>query len=217
VSQVFPPPSPLKVCNRFIDPGALVSFTGKTILIKNQKSIQLIAAIGLISGAVFGMTGSFVSSVSLRSLAWGIDGISLVVATALLTVFYFRKGSDITASGFLVFAIGQSLVLSSSGPALDTNVFIFGAGAGLWSTSLFLISSQKTYPVILRFTGAVAAILFAIVAVQVFMNQAINAGSKPFPFYAFPFFAFTILGWAWMLGKKAVGPGEGDQAAKTLV
>jgi len=168
----------------------------------NSKSTRIIAATGLIAGAIFGMAGSFVQSASLRGLAWGIDGIGLILATGLLTIFYFRKEQDMTAAGFLIFAVGQGLVLASSGIDLDANVSLFGAGAGLWATSLFVISFQKTFSVFIRCAGILAAVLFSVVAVQIFTNQPLNPLSQPLPFFAYPVFVITILGWAWTLLKK---------------
>ena len=170
----------------------------------NQKSAHVIAATGLIAGAVFGMTGSFVSSASLRTLAWGIDGIGLIVASSLLTIYYFRQASDMTAAGFLIFAIGQGLILASSGTDINATISIFGAGTGLWAAALLVISLQKTYPVFIRCTGVLAAVLFAIVAVENFTGNPANALSKPLPFFAYPALVITILGWAWTIGKQAL-------------
>ena len=63
------------------------------------------------------MAGTFAPSASLRGLAWGIDGLSLVTAGALLTLVFYRKGDDLVASGFLVFTVGESMILS--GAAMD--------------------------------------------------------------------------------------------------
>ena len=145
------------------------------------------------------MVGSFVTSPSMRGLAWGIDGIGLVLATALLTTYYFRKGSDSTAAGFLIFAIGQGLILSSSGDNLDAGITTFGAGTALWATALIVISFQKTYPLLIRCSGLITAILFSITAIKIFTGDTVNALSKPLPFYAYPLFVITIFGWAWTL------------------
>ena len=51
---------------------------------------DLIPPFGLVVGALLGMAGTFVPSASLRGLAWGLDGISLIVASAILTVPYFQ-------------------------------------------------------------------------------------------------------------------------------
>ena len=168
----------------------------------NEKLITLTASIGLIIGGIFGMAGSMVTPASVRGLAWGIDGLGLILATALLTFYYFRKGQDMTAAGFLVFAIGESLILSCSGIELNSDLSSFAAGTGLWALSLFLVSFQNTFPLLIRGTGVIAAILFSIVAFQIFTGHPVNALTKPLPFFAYPVFVITIFGWAWTLLKK---------------
>ena len=174
----------------------------------NERLTKITASIGLIVGGVFGMVGSFVPSASLRSLAWGIDGVGLILATSILTIYYFRRGLDITAAGFLIFAIGESLILSSSGIRLNEDVSSFGAGCSLWATSLFVISSQKTYPVLIRCTGFLAAVLFSVVAVQIFMDYPLDALTKPLPFFAYPIFVITIFGWIWTLLREHARSGN---------
>lgn len=75
---------------------------------------RLMAPSGLLIGAALGMAGTFVPSASLRGLLWGLDGIALIVATALLTIHHFRRGNDVVAAGFLVFVAGETLILSGS-------------------------------------------------------------------------------------------------------
>ncbi len=58
----------------------------------NEARPSPVAPICLIAGAVLGLGGSFAPSASLRGLAWGIDGIALVVAAALLAVHLLRRG-----------------------------------------------------------------------------------------------------------------------------
>jgi hypothetical protein len=168
----------------------------------NERSIKIIAATGLMLGGIFGMVGSFVSPASLRCLAWGSDGVGIIVASALLSINYFRKGLDMTAAGFLIFALGESLILSSCGIDLDANLSSFGAGTSLWAASLFVISFQKTYPLFIRFTGLLTAVLFSVVAVQIFKGSHLNGLTKPLPFYAYPFFVITIFGWVWTLLRE---------------
>jgi len=166
-----------------------------------EKLTKIIASTGLFIGGIFGIAGSFASSDSLRSLCWGLDGIGLIVAGALLVVYYFRKGPDGAAVGFLIFTIGEALILSSSAINLDANVSSFGAGTALWGASLFLISSQKEFPLLVRCIGFIASLLFAVVSIQIFLAYPLNALTKPLPFYAYPFFAATLFGWAWKLLK----------------
>ena len=95
-------------------------------------------------GSALGLAGTFVPSASLRGLLWGLDGIALVVAAALLTIHYFRKGEDIVAAGFLVFVAGEALILSVAAMELAASGPVFGAGAGLWAASLGLSVRRKS-------------------------------------------------------------------------
>ncbi len=101
---------------------------------------------GLVVGALLGMAGTFAPSASLRGLAWGIDGIALIVAAALLTIHYFRRGNDIVAAGFLVFVVGEGLILSGAAMDLAASAPLFAAGVGLWAASLALISASNVMP-----------------------------------------------------------------------
>ena len=52
----------------------------------NQRGIDALAAIGLGIGAVFGMAGTFVSQASLRQAFWAVDGVGLIIASALASL-----------------------------------------------------------------------------------------------------------------------------------
>ena len=158
---------------------------------------QLVAPIGLVSGAVLGLLGTFVPSDSLRGLLWGLDGTALVVATALLTIHHLRQGNEVLATGFLVFVVGETLILASAAMDLVVASPVFGAGVGLWAASLTLVSVSNVMRSWIRVVGGVAALLFAVAAVQVFMGRALTPLSQPLPFYAYPFMVVTLFGWAW--------------------
>jgi hypothetical protein len=162
-----------------------------------DRGTQLIAPIGLVSGAVLGLLGTFMPSDSLRGLLWGIDGTALIVATALLTVHHLRRGNEVLAAGFLVFVVGETLILASAAMDLVVGSPVFGAGVALWAASLTLVSLSNVMRSWIRFVGGVAALLFAVVAVQVFMGRALTPLSQPLPFYAYPFLVVTLFGWAW--------------------
>ncbi len=166
--------------------------------IMQERTTLLAASIALILGGMLGLAGSFAPTTSLRGIAWGIDGVSLIVAASLLTIYYLRKGLDTTAAGFMIFAIGESLILAS-GANLDEQTSVFGAGTSLWSASLFIISLQKTFPLFIRITGIIAAILFGITSIMIFNCDCVNALTKPLPFNAYPVFVITMFGWAWIL------------------
>jgi hypothetical protein len=159
---------------------------------------RLLAPSGLVIGAVLGMAGTFVPSAPLRGLLWGLDGIALIAATALLAIHHFRRGSEVVAAGFIVFVVGETLILSGAAMDLAASGPVFAAGVGLWAASLGLVSAPKVMPSGIRAIAAVAALLFAVVAVQGFMGRALTPLSRPFPFFAYPFLAVSLFGWAWV-------------------
>jgi len=161
----------------------------------NDKSLRVLASIGLGVGGALGMAGTFAPSASLRGLAWGIDGIALVMACALLTLRFFRMGQDIVAAGFLVFAIGESLLVSGAAMDLAQSAPSFGGGVGLWAAGLALISAPRIFPMVVRLLGLVAAFLFAATAWRVFTGTPIMALSQPLPFFAYPVLVATFGGW----------------------
>jgi hypothetical protein len=165
---------------------------------------RLIASSGLVIGAILGMAGTFVPSASLRGLFWGLDGVALIVATALLTIHHFRRGNDVVAAGFLVFVVGETLILSGAAMDLTASRPVFAGGTGLWAASLALVSAPHAMPSWLRVVAAVAALLFAVVAVQAFMGRALTPVSQPLPYFAYPFLALTLFGWAWVHYRNAV-------------
>lgn len=165
--------------------------------------LRLIAPSGLVIGAVFGMAGTFAPSAPLRGLAWGIDGIALIVAGALLTVHHFRIGNDVAAAGYLVFVLGEALILPSAATDLTAGVPIFAAGVALWAAALALVSSTTVMPFWVRGVGFIAALLFSIVAFQIFAGHALNPLSRPLPFFAYPFLAAVCFGWAWVHYRNA--------------
>jgi len=163
----------------------------------NPKHLLTIAGAGLVIGALLGMAGTFAPSASLRGLAWGIDGAALILASALLTVHHFRIGNDMVAAGFLVFAVGESLILSVASTDPVASVPTFGAGTSLWAVALALTSAPPVFPPLVRALGGFAALLFAAVSLQIFAGLQLTPLTSPLPFFAYPFLAATLFGWAW--------------------
>ena len=156
-----------------------------------------VAPVCLVVGALLGLAGSFAPSASLRGLAWGIDGTALVVAAALLAIYCLRRDYQSVAAGFLVFIAGQTLVLSGSAMTLEASSPLFAAGAALWAAALVLISAPRVMPLAVRVLGGIAAVLFAVTALQIFAGRGLTPLSEPLPFMAYPVFVLTLLGWAW--------------------
>jgi len=169
----------------------------------SELRLRLIVAIGLVTGAVLGVAGTFAPSAGLRGLAWGLDGTALIVAASLLTIHHSRRGNELAAAGFLIFVAGEALILSGAAMELVASVPSFAAGVSLWAASLAVVSASRVMPSAVRGLGFVASLLFAAVAVQIFLGEALTPLSQPLPFFAYPFLAATLCGWAWAHYRNA--------------
>ena len=168
----------------------------------NSLPLALFASVCLVVGGLLGLAGSFSPS-DLRGIAWGLDGTALVMGTLLLGVHYLKRGDELLAAGFFTFAAGQTLVVSGSGMDLVASAPSFGAGAGLWAAGMAMVSASSAMPAFVRLTGAVASVLFAIVALQIYGGIALTPLSSPLPFNAYPLLVLTLFGWAWVHYRRA--------------
>jgi len=103
----------------------------------------------------------------------------------------------VVAAGFLVFVVGEAVILSAAAMDLAASTPLFGAGVALWAASLALVSAPSVMPLVVRGIGFIASLLFAVVAVEIFVGRALTPLSEPLPFFAYPFLAATLFGWAW--------------------
>lgn len=164
-------------------------------------TLNRIAAAGLLVGAAFGLAGTLVTSPQLQASLWAIDSVGLVVATSLLAVKYLRAGLEVLSAGFLVFAIGEGVLLSGTAAGPEGSIPAFAAGIALWA-ALALISGPPHFPPGLRLLGGVAACLFAITAGLIYAGNRVMPTATPLPFFAYPFLVATLLGWAWLLLRE---------------
>lgn len=165
--------------------------------------VNLIAAVGLALGGAFGLAGAAVTQPNLQAILWAIDGAGLVMAAALLTVKYFRKGDDVVAGGFLVFAIGEGVLLSGPAAGPVGSIPSFAAGTALWGTALLLISIPKFFAAPVRILGIASAVLFIVTAARIFLGEPLLPTAAPLPSYAYPVLVATFIGWMWTLWREA--------------
>lgn len=167
-----------------------------------KNSLKIVAVIGLALGGILGMVGTLVAGQNVRAVSWAIDGTSLIVATSLLALMYFRKGNDCVAAGFLVYAIGEAIMLGGTASSLQASVPTFAAGTALWSAALVLTSVPATFVIWTRIAGLIGAVLFAISSLRIFAGEQLLPISKPLPTMAYPFLVLTFIDWIWTLLKK---------------
>lgn len=166
-----------------------------------MRPADIVAVIGLVLGGAFGIAGTMVTAPNVRSIVWGIDGVGIVIAASILTVKFARKQNDCVAAGFLVFAIGQSMILSGAPMSLEASLPSFGTGTALWSAGLLLTSVPREFAPWTRLTGSFGAVLFAITAARIFWGEPVLPTSSPLPFFAYPFLVLTFAGWIWSLSR----------------
>jgi hypothetical protein len=166
-----------------------------------RNPLNTVAAIGLALGAVFGLIGTVVTDQRVRAGSWAIDSVGLVVATSVLALQYFRKGNDCVAAGYLVFAIGEAVMLSSTAASLEASVPAFAAGTALWSAALLLTGIPNEFALWIRLASMIGAILFAITSARIFWGEQLLPIASPLPFFAYPFLVLTFVGWIWTLLK----------------
>jgi hypothetical protein len=145
--------------------------------------------------------GTFVAQRSLQAAAWSVDGVALVVATALIALKLLRVGNDVVAAGFVVFAIGEGIMLVGTATTLADSVPSFAAGTALWAAALLLTSIPREFAIWARVVGIISAILFAVTSARIFWGEQIFPTSSPLPFYAYPFLVPTFVGWIFRLVK----------------
>jgi hypothetical protein len=181
----------------------LAEFPSSPTMVRQMNNpLNRLAVLGLALGGVFGMAGTFVGEPSLRSSFWAIDAVGLIVATALLAVKHFRTGNDIVAGGFLVFAIGEAVILSGTAMTLEGSVPSFAAGTALWAAALLMISLPDEFATGVRLLGVIAAILFAITSGRIFWGELLLPTASPLPYFAYPFLVFTFVGWIWTILRR---------------
>ncbi len=59
---------------------------------KMKNAVNIVAAVGLAFGAVFGLAGTMVTKPNLQATSWEIDGVGLVMAARLAEFEILQKG-----------------------------------------------------------------------------------------------------------------------------
>lgn len=172
---------------------------------KSNKNLNMIISLGLAVGGILGMAGTFAGQANLRNISWAIDGLALIAATSLLTIKYFRRGCDFIAAGFLVYAIGEAVMLSGTAGTLDASGPTFAAGSAMWATAILMVSIPEVFSLWTRLIGFVASALFFFTAARIFWGAPITPLSSPLPSFAYPFLVLTFIGWIVNLLKEKQG------------
>lgn len=168
-------------------------------------NLRILVVAGLVAGGVLGMLGTIVSAADVRAVCWSIDAVGLIIATTILALAFGRSGRLEVAAGFLIYAIGESVMLGGTAMSLEASVPAFAAGTALWSAGLTLISVPRVFAVWTRLAGMIGAVLFGIVSLSIFRGVSLTPLSRPLPSFAYPFLVITFIGWIIAILKGDVG------------
>ena len=172
--------------------------------------LRVLAVVGLVAGGVLGMAGSMVAASNVRSVCWAIDATGVIVATAILALSYLRAGKIEVAAGFLIYAIGEGIMLTGTSMSLEASVPAFAAGTALWSAGLVLVSVPRDFNLITRFTGLIAAVLFGMVSLRIFWGRPLTPITRPLPMFAYPVLVLTFIGWIWTIVRHGAELGAAE-------
>ncbi|HEY1577887.1 MAG TPA: hypothetical protein VGF82_12530 [Terracidiphilus sp.] len=177
-------------------------------------NLRILTIAGLIAGAVLGMAGSMVTAQDVRAVCWAIDSTGLIIATTILALAYGRSGRLEVAAGFLIYAIGEAVMLSGTSMSLEASVPSFAAGTALWAASLTLTSVPRVFALWTRLAGMIAAVLFGIVSLSIFRGLPLTPIARPLPFFAYPFLVLTFIGWIVAVVKTPAVPARSRDESK---
>ena len=156
--------------------------------------INVIASIGFICGAVFGIAGSIFEDSVMQMCSYEISSVGLIAASALLTIKFLNEKKEILSAVFLLLAIAEAVM--SGGTALGQTgaQASFGAGMALYVPAFLLISITKGFPLWSRITGVLATIPFLIAASKIFMGELVLSTSA-LPGAGYCLLTITAIGW----------------------
>lgn len=170
-------------------------------------NLRILVVAGLVAGGVLGMAGSVVTGSDVRAVCWAIDGVGVIIATTILALTFVRSGRLEIAAGFLIYAIGESVMLGGTAMSLEASVPAFAAGTALWSAGLTLVSVPRVFAIWTRLAGMIAAVLFGIVSLSIFRGVPLTPIARPLPFFAYPFLVLTFAGWIVASVSRGAEPG----------
>jgi hypothetical protein len=123
---------------------------------------RAIIAGGLLVGVVLGMAGNIPAEDWLRNLLFAVSSIGLMVAGVLIVLREARRGADLVAAGFAIFAVAEIIIWVGGGTTGPASEAPFAAATLFYVPALLLISVPPRFVLWARVAGALAALPFGI-------------------------------------------------------
>lgn len=147
---------------------------------------------GLVVGVVLGFAGNFFEPGGIKSILYALSAVGLIMALVLLPVGHLVVGHGLTATGFLLVALGESRVLNPTGVAGGEGSF--AVGVLLYAPGLLMLAWSTWLPLWVRLVGAAAAAVFAAYSLIYLGGGAIDS-SGPFASVGYGLFTIGVIGW----------------------
>ncbi len=166
-----------------------------------NRNVNLVAIIGLAIGAIFGLSGSFVTDPIVTIVLYEISSVGLIVSLTILALKFLKEDRLLLATGFLLFSIGEAIMSGGTAAGELGGQAAFGGGMALYGPALLLISIPKKFPIWGRMTGLAACIPFGLVASKIFLGEVVLSSSA-LPGAGYGLLTLTIISWIWTLAKE---------------
>jgi hypothetical protein len=154
---------------------------------------RVIIAGGLLVGVVLGMAGNIPTEGWLQNLLFAVSSIGLTVAGVLLVLREARRGADLVAAGFAIFAVAEILIWVGGGTTGPASEAPFAAATLFYVPALLLISAPPRFSLWARAAGALAALPFSIHAVVFLLG---GNPAEVLQIAGYLLLSVTVIGWA---------------------
>lgn len=154
---------------------------------------RVIIAGGLLVGVVLGMAGNIPTEGWLQNLFFAVSSIGLTVAGVLLVLREARRGVDLVAAGFAIFAVAEIIIWVGGGTTGPASEAPFAAATLFYVPALLLISAPPRFAFWARAAGALAAVPFGIYAVVFLLG---GNPAEVLEIAGYLLFSVAVIGWA---------------------
>lgn len=148
---------------------------------------------GLLVGVVLGMAGNIPQEGWLQTVLFAVSSIGLTVAGVLLVLREARRGADLVAAGFAIFAIAEVILWTGGGSTGPGGEAPFAAAVLFYAPALLLISAPPRFAFWARAAGALAAVPFGVHAVVFLLG---GTPTEILQITGYLLLSVAVIGWA---------------------
>ena len=155
---------------------------------------RAVISIGLLVGVVLGAVGGAVGRGTAQNALFALSSMGLVAAYVVLAIGHAHRRHTLTASGFVILAIGEALIATGDPSNAHGYSSAFAGGVMYYIPGLLLISLPEVMPLVVRLLGLLAALPWVVFAIQNWKGQA-PASDSTLATVGYLLLSATIIGW----------------------